>query len=112
MARKLKHKPKTFMGVKDSILLFGSPNLSNNEEVRIYPAAQTLFSIQPIGRSVSFQCGIDIFSFFIHLQTIPIVASTQVQGNSQDISNIHKQEVPDMTIIKGMKFPLTSLSFN
>jgi hypothetical protein len=51
MARKLRHKPKTFMGVQDSILLFGSPNLSNNREVRIYPAAQTLFSVQPISRS-------------------------------------------------------------
>jgi len=48
MDRKLKHRPKTFMVVQDSILLFGSPNLSNNGEVRIYPAAQTLFSVQPI----------------------------------------------------------------
>jgi len=48
MARKLRHRPKTFMGVKDSILLFGSPNLSNNGEVGIYPATQTLFSVKPI----------------------------------------------------------------
>jgi hypothetical protein len=39
MARKLRHRPKTFMGVKDSILLFGSPNPRNNREVVIYPAA-------------------------------------------------------------------------
>jgi len=45
MARKLRHRPKTFMGVQDSILLFGSPNLSNNEEGRICPAAQTLFNV-------------------------------------------------------------------
>jgi hypothetical protein len=45
MARKLRHMPKTFMGVKDSILLSGSPNLSNNGEVGICPATQTLFNI-------------------------------------------------------------------
>jgi len=39
MNRKIRHRPKTFMGVKDSILLFGSPNLSNNREVGICPAA-------------------------------------------------------------------------
>jgi len=44
MARKLRHKPKTFMGMQDSILLFGSANLSNNGEVKICPATQTLFS--------------------------------------------------------------------
>jgi len=55
MARKLRHRPKTFMGVKDSILLFGSPNLSNNGEVEIYHAAQTLFSVQPISRVLEVQ---------------------------------------------------------
>jgi hypothetical protein len=39
MARKLRHRPKTFMGVQDSILLFRSPNLSNNGEVGICPVA-------------------------------------------------------------------------
>jgi len=48
MARKLRHRPKTFMRSTTSILLFGSPNLSNNGEVGICPAAQTLFSVQPI----------------------------------------------------------------
>jgi len=48
MDEKLRHRPKTFMGVQDSIMLFGSPNLSNNGEVRIYPAAQTLFTVRPI----------------------------------------------------------------
>jgi hypothetical protein len=42
MARKLRHRPKTFMGVQDSIMLFGSPNLSNNGEVRICPTVQIL----------------------------------------------------------------------
>jgi len=46
MARKLRHRPKTFMRVEDSILLFGSPNLSYNGEVEICPAARhcSLFS--------------------------------------------------------------------
>ena len=43
------------MGVQDLILLFGSPNLSNNGEVRICPTAQTLFSIQPISRVLEVQ---------------------------------------------------------
>jgi hypothetical protein len=55
MARKLRHRPKTFMGVQDSILLFGSPNLSNNGEVRICLAAQTLFNVQPISRVLQVQ---------------------------------------------------------
>jgi len=55
MDRKLRHRPKTFMGVQDSILLFGSPNLSNNGEVRICPTAQTLFSVQPISQILEVQ---------------------------------------------------------
>ena len=55
MARKLRHRPKTFIGVQDSILLSGSPNLSNNGEVRICPAAQTLFSVQTISRVLEVQ---------------------------------------------------------
>jgi hypothetical protein len=43
MYGKLRHRPKTFMGVQDSILPFSSSNLSNNGEVEICPAAQTLF---------------------------------------------------------------------
>jgi hypothetical protein len=50
MNGKLRHKPKTFMGVQDLKRLFSSSNCSNNEEVQIYPAAQTLFSVQPISR--------------------------------------------------------------
>jgi hypothetical protein len=55
MARKLRHRLKTFKGVQDLILLFGSPNLSNNGEVTICPAAQTLFSVQPISRVLEVQ---------------------------------------------------------
>jgi len=43
------------MGVQDSIMLFGSPNLSYNGEIRICPAAQTLFSVQPISRVLEVQ---------------------------------------------------------
>jgi hypothetical protein len=42
-------------GVQDSIPLFGSPNLSNNGEVEICPAAQILFSVQPISRVLKVQ---------------------------------------------------------
>jgi len=38
------------MGAQDLTMLFSSPNCSNNEEVRICLAAQTLFSVQPIFR--------------------------------------------------------------
>jgi len=55
MARKLRNRYKTFMGVKDSILLFGSPNLCNNGEVGICAAAQTLFSVQPISQVLEVQ---------------------------------------------------------
>jgi hypothetical protein len=55
MARKLRYRPKTFMGVQDSILLFGSPNLSNNGEIRICHIDQTLFSVQPISRVLEVQ---------------------------------------------------------
>jgi len=48
MDRKLRHRPKTFMRVQDSKGLFSSSNCSNNREVGICPAAQTLFSVQPI----------------------------------------------------------------
>jgi len=48
MDEKLRNKPKTFIGVQDLKRPFSSPNCSNNGEVRICPAAQTLFSVQPI----------------------------------------------------------------
>jgi hypothetical protein len=43
------------MGVQDSILSFGSPNLSIKREVRICPAAQTLFSAHPISQVLEVQ---------------------------------------------------------
>jgi len=48
MDEKLRHRPKTFMRVQDSKQSFSSSNCSNKREVGIYPATQTLFSVQPI----------------------------------------------------------------
>jgi len=48
MYGKLRHRPKTFMKSPGFKVPFSSTNGSNNGEVRIYPAAQTLFNIQPI----------------------------------------------------------------
>ena len=58
---KLRHRPTTFMGVQDLKRPFSSPNCSNNEEVRICPTAQTLFSVQPISRVLEVQM---IFNFY------------------------------------------------
>jgi len=55
MYGKLRHRPKTFMGVQDLKRPFSSPNYSNNGEVRICPAAQILFSVQPISRVLEVQ---------------------------------------------------------
>jgi hypothetical protein len=55
MDGKLRHRPKNFMGVQDLKRPFSSPNCSNNKEVRICPAAQTLFSVQPISRVLEVQ---------------------------------------------------------
>ena len=55
MVRKLRHRPKTFRGVQDSIMRFGSPNLSIKREVWICPATHTLFSVQPISRVLEVQ---------------------------------------------------------
>jgi len=63
MARKLRHRPKTFRGVQDAIMLFGNPNLSIKREVRIYPAAQTLFSVQPISRVLEVQMHRFVFNW-------------------------------------------------
>ena len=55
MDGKLRHRPKTFMGVQDLKRPFSSLNYSNNREVRICPTAQTLFSVQPISRVLEVQ---------------------------------------------------------
>jgi hypothetical protein len=57
------------MGVQDSILPFSSSNLSNNGEVRICPAAQTLFGFQLISRVLEVQMSSGFF-FFLKAETI------------------------------------------
>jgi hypothetical protein len=68
MHGKLRHRPKTFMRVQDLKVLFLNSNGSNNGEVRIYPAAQTLFSIQPISRVLEVQ--MHQFLFYCKAETI------------------------------------------
>ena len=55
MDGKVRHRPTTFIGAQDLTRLFSSPNCSNNEEVWICLAAQTLFSVQPISRVLEIQ---------------------------------------------------------
>ena len=55
MDGKIRHRPKNFMGVQDLKRLFSSPNYSNNGEVWICLATQTLFSVQPISRVLEVQ---------------------------------------------------------
>jgi hypothetical protein len=55
MDGKLRHRPKPFMGVEDLKRPFSSPNCSNNGEVCICLAAQTLFNVQPISRVLEVQ---------------------------------------------------------
>jgi hypothetical protein len=106
MARKLRHKPKTLMGVQDSILLSGSPNRSNNGEIRIYPAAQTLFSVQPISRVLEVQMHRFFFFFVGKLRQFPRIFMTKICLNS-DVSNdvLFRQEDKDCHQVK--MWPLT-----
>jgi hypothetical protein len=55
MDRKLRYRPKIFMGVQDSKGPFSSSNCSNNREVGICHAAQTLFIVQPISQVLDVQ---------------------------------------------------------
>jgi len=61
MDGKLRHRRKTFMRVQDSKWSFSSSNCSNKREVRIYLAAQTLFSVQPISQVLKFQMSSFLF---------------------------------------------------
>jgi len=84
MYGKLRHRPKTFIRVQDSILLFSSSNLSNNKEVGIYPAAHTLFSFQLISRVLEVQMS----SFFVveKLRQLPTTFMNRRCSNF-DVSN-------------------------
>jgi hypothetical protein len=84
MARKLRHRPKTFRRVQDSILIFGSPNLSIKREVGIYPTSQILLSVQPISRVLEVQMH---RSFFVgKLRQFPRTFIKTICSN-YDISN-------------------------
>jgi len=99
MARKLRNRPKTFMGVQDSIMLFGSPNISNNEEVRIYHAAQALFSVQPISQVLEVQ--MHRFFFIGKLRQFPRTFIRTIYSN-YDVSNdvLFRQEDKDCQQVK------------
>jgi hypothetical protein len=88
------------MGVQDSILLSGSPNLSNNKEVGIYPTAQTLFSVQPISQVLEIQIH-RFFFFFGKLRQFPRTFMVTICSNS-DISNdvLFRQEDKDCHQVK------------
>ena len=104
MARKLRNRAKTFMGVQDSILLFRSPNLSNNREVGICPTAQTLFIVQPISRVLEVQ--MHRFFFFLKMRQFPRTFIRIIYSNS-DISNdvLFRQKDKDCHQVK--MWPLT-----
>jgi hypothetical protein len=63
MDGKLRHRPKTFMRVRDSKWPFLNSNCSNKREVGICLAAQTLFSVQPISRVLEVQMSSFLFSW-------------------------------------------------
>ena len=85
--------------MQDSILLFGSPNLSNNGEVKICPAAQTLFSVQPISRVLKSKC---TDSFFVgKLRQFPRTFMTKICSNSDVINDVlFRQEDKDCHQVK------------
>jgi len=69
MDRTLRHRLKTFIKVQYLKGPFSTSNCSNNREVEIYPATQTLFSVQPISRVLEVQ--MTSFLFFWKAETIP-----------------------------------------
>jgi len=87
-------------GIQDSILLFGNPNLSNNGEVGICPAAHTLFSVQPISRVLEAQMH-RFFFFFGKLRQFPRTFMTKICSNSNVINDIlFRQEDKDCYQVK------------
>jgi len=78
---------------------FSSPNYSNNREVRICPAAQTLFSVQPISRVLEVQMT-SIF-FPEKLRQFPRTFMIKICSNS-DVRNdvLFRQEDKDCHQVK------------
>ena len=99
MDGKIRHRPTTFIGVQDLKRLFSSPNYSTNEKVRIYSAAQTLFSVQLISRVLEFQ----ITSIFFpgKIRQFPRIFMGTVGSNS-DVSNdiLFRQKDKDFHQVK------------
>jgi len=89
MDGKLRHRPTTFMGVQDLTRPFSSPNCSNNEEVRICPASQTLFSVQPISRVLEVQM---ISKFYLgKMRQFPRTFMIEVCSNYDVINDVFWQ---------------------
>jgi len=101
MDGKLIHTPKTFMRVQDSIMPFESPNHSINGEVGICPAAQILFSVQPISRVLEVQMHWFLFFFFGKLRQFPRTFMGTICLN-YDVSNdvLFRQEDKDCHQVK------------
>jgi hypothetical protein len=100
MDGKIRHRPKTFMKVQDSILPFSSSNLINNGEVRTCPATQTLFGFQLISRVLEVQMS---SGFFIgKLRQLPIAFMEQraqilAKQQYQKFANNIKNQQPTMS---------------
>jgi len=84
MYGKLRYRPKTFMGVQDSILPFSSLNLSINREVRICFVAQILFGFQLISRVLEVQMS---FGFFCWKAEIIAHNFHSTMSSNSDVSN-------------------------
>jgi hypothetical protein len=99
MYGKLRYKPKTFMRVRDSKGPFSSSNCSNNGEVKICHAAQTLFSVQPISRVLEVQ--MHWFLFCWKAGQFPKTSMWTICLNS-DVSNdvFCRQEDKDCYVVK------------
>jgi hypothetical protein len=86
MDGKVRHRPTTFMGAQDLTRPFSSPNCSNNEEVRICPAAQTLFSVPPISRVIEVQMISNVYPG--KMRQFPRTFMIKVWSNYDVINNV------------------------
>ena len=84
--------------MQNPILLFGSPNLSNNEEVRICRATQTLFNVQLISRVLEVQ----MISIFFSWKAKTISYNFHIGGSNSDARNdiLFRQEDKDFHQVK------------
>ena len=104
MDGKLRHRPTTFMGVQDLTRSFLNPKYSNNEEVRICPAVQTLFSVQPISRVLEVQ---KISKFYPgKMRQFPRTFMIEVYSNYDVINDIFDRQ-EDKNCHQVKMWPLT-----